>query len=328
MDPEELSEEARLAKEMQEVNELPEVKEMQEALRKLANQEDENSNIDEESTSTENSDENFESNEEPIFEAKRETKGDKYRKLQNDKYRALAEKEEALRRADRLEQMLKESLNSGTYHYGRNVYSELERAKEDKRRAIDEGDAEGLIEADVSINKALLAINELEKWGNESEVSNSSYEPEISNEVIYTEIANDWLDTHPYLQPHSRSYNPKVAEKVSEFVNYLDYNLQRNNESNAIFSEDYFNTIDNYIDSLRVSKKDNSKNIESLSNVSSVRNSSAYAKERPMSEEANLSKLELKIIENSASSPEEKKKMISDWIRNKKEDSKINRNRR
>ncbi len=213
-------------------------------------------------------------------------KNDKYRKLQNDKYRALAEKEEAVRRAAELEEMLKESLNSGTYHYGKSAYAELEKAKETKRRAFEAGDMDSYLEADIALIKSINAINELEKWTKENELTQQkpSYNTTpVSNDdysEVYEEIAKDWMDNHPYLQPNSKLYNPQLAGHITEFINELDNNLYRSNEADVIFTEEYFDTIDNYISSLnRPSRKDNSRHIESFSNVSGVRNSSLFNNE-------------------------------------------------
>ena len=243
----------------------------------------------EESQDQENESEEIEEPEEEeeitLKSPSKDKKGDKYRKLQNDKYRALAEKEEALQKLARMEAMLEESLSSGTYHYGRNVYSELDKAKSEFQRSFNEGDEKGLLEAQLALIKAQTAISDLEKWANENDnkkyyqnnnpVPNNYQQNNSYQESLYQEIANDWLDSHPYLKPYSRNYDPKLAGDVNSFINRLDNNLHRNNNDDAIFSEEYFYTIDNYINSLTTPKRDNSKDIESLSNVGGVRNSSS-----------------------------------------------------
>lgn len=204
----------------------------------------------------------------------KEKKHNKYKKLQNDKYRALAEKAAAEERVRELEQMLNESLSSGTYHYGKNVYSELDRAKEYKRKAIEEGDVDALIEADIALNKALNTIADLEKWAstNSPKESNQSFSDNIDNKVKQ-EMAYDWLDNHPYLQPTSRNYDVKLASQVAEFVNYLDNNLDKRNQRDIYYSPEYFDTIDNYIESLKGGAKKTSSNIDTLPPVGGVRNS-------------------------------------------------------
>lgn len=258
----------------------------------------------------------------------KDKKTDKYRKLQNDKYRALAEKEEALQRLAKMEAMLEESLSSGTYHYGRNVYSELDKAKSDFQRSFNEGDEKGLLDAQLALIKAQTAISDLEKWANENDnkkhyqnnnpVPDNAYQQSNAyQESLYQEIANDWLDSHPYLKPHSRSYDPKLAGDVNNFITRLDNNLHRNNNEDAIFSEEYFYTIDNYINSLTTPKRDNSKDIESLSNVGGVRNSSSagmVSKSQPKIQ-IKLTKEEKILADNAGVSH-------SDWLKYKIDDLK------
>lgn len=252
-------------------------------------EEEENQEVEETQDQQDESEEVREPEEEEEITLKspsKDKKIDKYRKLQNDKYRALAEKEEALQKLAEMEAMLEKSLSSGTYHYGRNVYSELDKAKSDFQKSFNEGDEKGLLDAQLALIKAQTAISDLEKWAAENDnkkyyqnndpVPDKSYQPNNTyQESLYQEIANDWLDLHPYLKPHSRNYDPKLAGDVNNFITRLDNNLHRNNNEDAIFSEEYFYTIDNYIKSLTTPKRDNSKNIESVSNVGGVRSSSS-----------------------------------------------------
>lgn len=279
----------------------------------------------------------------------REKKADKIRKLQNDKYRALAEKEDALQRLAEMEARLEESLSSGTYHYGKNVYAELDRAKANWQKTFNEGDEAGLMDAQLALIKAQQAVSELETWANQNDnksysqnntnyqnnnyvspnqfqnnnlvhnnfQSNNSYNP--YQESLHQEIANDWLDSHPYLKPQSRSYDPKLAGEVTNFINKLDNNLYRNNDADAIFSEEYFYTIDSYIKTLTASKRDNSRNLEALSNVSGVRNTSSGGtvnKSLPITE-VTLTKAEKIMADNAGVSHKQ-------WLKYKIEDLKNN----
>lgn len=320
------------------VNEINE--EPQESIQEEGNEEQEDNEI---------SDTPNETEEEIVLKSPyREKKADKIRKLQNDKYRALAEKEDALQKLAIMEAKLEESLSSGTYHYGKNVYAELDRAKANWQKTFNEGDEAGLMDAQLALIKAQHAVSELETWANQNDnksysqnntnyqnnnfvpqnqfqnnnleynnfQSNNSYNP--YQESLHQEIANDWLDSHPYLKPHSRSYDPKLAGEVTNFINKLDNNLYQNNDSDAIFSEEYFYTIDNYINQKR-SKRDNSKNLEAVSNVSGVRNTSSGGsvnKSLPISE-VTLTKAEKIMADNAGISHKE-------WLKYKIEDLKNN----
>ena len=219
--------------------------------------------------------------------------------------------------------MLSESLNSGTYHYGLNAYSELDRAKQSKKRAIEEGDIDALIESDIALNRALVAVNDLEKWTNENKQTKQSSKtalPAQTYNSLQHEIASDWLDNHNYLQPSSRNYDSKLAGQVAEFVNYLDSNLAQNNQMNAYLSEDYFNTIDNYIDEIKNRPPKEIKPPNTSSYVAGVRNSynSPSVSKAPSTTQIILNADEKKMCANAGISEKE-------WIKYKLEDLKGNK---
>lgn len=221
-----------------------------------------------------------------VSEEETETPKKKDKKLWKEikrKYQVMAEKEALLKENAQLKQMLEESLSSGTYHYGKSAYGDLERAKENKKRAIEEGNVDGLIEADLTLTKAMNAINDLEKWaytGNAKKPENPS---PVNNSLDYgeteTEIIADWLDDHPYLQPTSSKYNSTLANQVADFVNKLDATLEQNGQKDVYFSEDYFNAIDNYINNLKKNQTKAAKTSEAAAHVGGVRNS--YASSAP-----------------------------------------------
>lgn len=250
---------------------------------------------------------------------------DKVWKIKRSRYKALAEKREALEENARLKKMLAESLDSGTYHYSKTTYAELEKAKDFKKKTIEEGDVDGLIEADILLNKATYNVNELEKWQ-----SSSAQEPKIDNNPINeshneTEqaMATDWLDNHTYLQPNSVDYNKELAGEVSQFINYLDENLANNNQSDEYFSEQYFDVIDKYIgeaqhridDKLKTPKA--AKNLESADHIGSVRNSysSSSSSNSPSSKKLILTADERRMCANAGITEK-------DWLRYKLEDLK------
>jgi len=168
------------------------------------------------------------------------------------KFMAIAEKNAALEDNRKLRGLLENSMDSNTYHYGKNVNSDLEHAKLAKRRAIEEGDIDALMEADIALVKAANASAELEKWSvnNKQPVDNQDYANNSNTETVSevnNAIANDWLEEHPELQPSSKSYNRQLAERVNSFVHNLDSNLLNNGRQSEFFSQEYFNVIDGFI---------------------------------------------------------------------------------
>jgi hypothetical protein len=224
---------------------------------------------------------------EPVVE--KEKKKNKLWKEKRRKYQAIAEKQalyeenlilkEGIRERD---EMLKEALNSGTYHYGKSAYADLQRAKDNKKKAIEEGDLDSLLEADVALTKAIHTINDLEKWAysegqrKSGPAQYNNYEqPEYRFNEREQEIARDWLEDHEYLDPTSKKYDVNMATKVISFTQDLDANLQHRGAADVIFSEEYFDTINNYISTIKKESQKNSKNSNSVAPVGAVRNSYA-----------------------------------------------------
>lgn len=191
------------------------------------------------------------------------------------KYQIMAEKEALAKENAQLKQMLEESLSSGTYHYGKSAHAELERAKENKKRAIEDGDVDGLIEADLALTKAMNAINDLEKWAYTGKKTENP--TPVNNNLDYgeteAEIIADWLEDHPYLQPTSSKYNQAFANQVADFVDRLDNQIARNGQKDVYFSDEYFGAIDNYITTLKKGAGQAAKTVESAAHVGGVRNS-------------------------------------------------------
>jgi hypothetical protein len=225
--------------------------------------------------------------EEPIIEQKKEVKAWKEKKK---RYQAEAKVRQLEAEKEDLMRQLTESLNSGTYHYSRSAYADLERAKEQKKQALESGNVNEAIEADVALAKAVNTINEIEKWVYDSKINP---QPNVSRKEEYTaqqpaipieeqdEMVREWLEYHPYLDVNSTKYNKSLAVRVATFVNQLDANLAKNGQENMFYSPEYFETVDDYIEKAR-SELMKPKNVQSVSNVAGVRNSYASTTGKPI----------------------------------------------
>lgn len=246
---------------------------------------------------------------------------DKIWKIKRSRYKALSDLKKSEEENTRLKEMLAESLNSGTYHYGKNVYAELEKAKDLKKRAIEEGDIDASIEADISLNRAINNINELEKWSasesRQPQKQSENRPPVEDYDEIDREKAADWLEDHPELQPTSTQYNQTKANKVSEYINYLDQEIKARGQTHLLLSEEYFETLDRYIQDIdnrdRTEKK--RKSLSSV-NVGGVRNSYGNANGKPSKTiQMTLTADEKRICANGGISEKE-------WLKYKLEDLK------
>lgn len=209
-----------------------------------------------------------------------------------------------------LQQHLNEALNVGTYHYGKSIYGELEAAKEAKDKAIDDGDKRGLIDADIRINRIVNKIDELEKWGANpppAPVSPRPVSPPSPREV-YQDMAQDWLETHPYLQPTSPEYDKELAQKVSNYVVNLDRKLMNEGRKDLFYSPEYFADIDRSIEYLQ-SVESPKGNIGGF--VGGVRNTYPSATGRNIKSNQVLLSADEKIMAYNAGISE------SDWLKQK-----------
>lgn len=252
---------------------LAEIQQAMDEIERLKNQE-----FEEEEKSEEAEEEVENDKEEENSSPKKEKEVDQLWKMKKSKYRALAEKEALAQENIQLKQMLSESLNSGTYHYGKSAYVNLEIAKESKKKAIESGDIDALIESDIALTKAINTVNDLEKWvyteeQKKSQVPEYTEQQQYGYNEVQQEMAHDWLDNHSYLQPSSPNYNKKLANQVAGFINHLDTNLAENDEMDAFFSKPYFDTIEKYITSITNEPQKTTKNLESAGHVGGVRNS-------------------------------------------------------
>jgi len=210
-------------------------------------------------------------------------KEDKFWKIKKDKYRALAEKEALMRENLELKNMLDQALNSGTYHYGKSAQLDLEKAKESKKRALENGDIEALIEADDAIIKARTILNDLEKWSyNDKTNKQPTYQAPVQQPkenygytptLVEQEIANDWLESHSYLQPSSPDYNSKLANQVADYIESLNDYIEKTGKRDKYYSDEYFRTIDNYIGNIQSKSQKTAQHVESASHIGGVRNS-------------------------------------------------------
>lgn len=256
-------------------------------VKEVIEEDNNNSDNEEELKSSEDSQGNEEYEEE--LKSKKASKDEPKWKIKRDKFKVLAEKKALLdelsaERAEKeyLQQLLDESLQSGNYHYEQNTLAALERAKIKKKVGLEEGNADLLLEGDIEMNEALNNLREIKRANYNpppppsaiqynNYPSANTYDSSNNNE-IYEQLASSWLEKHEYLQPDSEEYNPRLAKQVWSYIKTIDDDYAKKNKAEGIFSDQYFDEIDNHIKDLRrISSKP--KTIDSGAPIGGVKNS-------------------------------------------------------
>jgi hypothetical protein len=183
------------------------------------------------------------------------------------KFKAIAERDAIAAERDEYKKMLKEALDSGSYHHAKSVDAELSMAKDLRRKAIENGDIDSMFKADEAYNKALIAKHEIDKWNyQQSNYKSNSDENRGDRSQTHTEqvnntlsplqqtMAQEWVESHPELNPESRSYDKNLAEKVAPYINNLESNINQSGQMQYLYSSEFFDMIDNYIDKVKTPK--------------------------------------------------------------------------
>ncbi len=214
---------------------------------------------------------------------------DKLWKVKRSFFKAKAEKRILEEKVAQLEGMLNQAEVAGTYQYGRNVYAELERAKEIAQKAIEEHDSKAFIEASTNLVNAQYKVNELEKLAAQNpnyQDNQQHYAPQVPYEDE-TEITEEWLSSHKELQPKSKYYNRALAESTYKIIHNLDYELDRAGRRDMYLTPEYFDYIERHIDDWKTKAAKKRKSLEGVSHVGGVRSSSINSQNNKSSGRSN-----------------------------------------
>ena len=296
--------------ELQDAEQLPEMQQSLTALRKLSQANDEEGIEEGEEEETVEEDEYADGEEEeteeaPEEEASKTKKTDKPWKVKKLNHRLMHEKKTIMAENAHLKKMLEEALNSSTNQFEKNAQTYLLEAKARKKAAIEDGDVDALIEADIMLGNALDNIKEINQWSAANSIPKAASEDQ---QRIYIEqnIANDWIEGHEELQADSESYDKALASKVSNFINKLDNSLTTNQRQDLYYSEEYFEAIDDFIERTQQKKANVSKRNNMVGSVRSGKGGSSASP----SVSGKLSKIESILAENMGVSSAE-------WLKQK-----------
>lgn len=168
--------------------------------------------------------------------------------IQKEKYQALDELQKLREENEQLRKMADLSTQSAIINYDMTVKQRLERAKQLKTQAIESGDVNAQIEADVELSSAVGEMQKANDWklqkSYQDQQINETYQQ--PPEVINQKEINRWVNENAWLSPNNEDYDEELANKMNVVTDSLDSHLFRTGQAHLRFTREYFNELDAY----------------------------------------------------------------------------------
>jgi hypothetical protein len=215
---------------------------------------------------------------------KRSSDKTRINQIQREKYQALDELNRTKSELDRVKKMAELTAEAASRHYDDNVLQRLERARQLKAQAIESGDVQAQVDADMEMASATNEFQNLNAWkAQQSFKIQNDYVPQYDDSAQKDYEAQKWVTENSWIHPDSEDYNEDLAEQVSLYCDAMDVNLYRSGYADKIRSPEYFHQINKHI--YELTKKGYGQKRElamrsTRSPVSPVRNSYSHQGER------------------------------------------------
>lgn len=218
--------------------------------------------------------------------------------IQREKYQALdalnrmrEENEHLKRLATDLNYKAEESDSAAMLHYDNSINRKLEQAKAKKLQAIENGDIQSQLDADVEIAEATSELQQIKSWKVKQELREQQKQHQEAYYQQYPQqqqvnpsfdesSAYKWLDENPWFVPQSEHYNPELVNAVSDYSEKVENYLYRAGRPDLIMSPEYFQEINNYVNHIQSSGRNQLSMKPSRAGVSPVRGGISQSQSR------------------------------------------------
>lgn len=176
---------------------------------------------------------------------KRDSSKTRINQIQREKYRALHELDQMRSENEQLKQMVDVSSKASLKQYEEGVIRRVERARQMKSSAIESGDVQAQVDADMEMSLAANEMHSFSNWKAQQQVQ-EQYAPQRQPAPAYVEnapILNEWVQQNQWFHPESESYDEEMADHVHNYSLALNQELSRMGGQNTIMSPQYFAEI-------------------------------------------------------------------------------------
>jgi len=168
--------------------------------------------------------------------------------IQREKFQALEQARRLAEENERLKSMVAESSAAATKHYADKVLTQLEQAKKMKLEAIEQGDAQALIEADQALSRATYAEQELQRDYAQRQYESQNYQQQArQQEDSYFQaderVAQQWASANEWFDEGSDNYDAELSSYAQSQSEQLDQQLMNQGRGHVIGSQAYFDEI-------------------------------------------------------------------------------------
>lgn len=170
--------------------------------------------------------------------------------LHEERARLLAENELLRRQSDT-------SAQAALTQYQTSAVERLDRAKQIKAQAIESGDINAQIEADIALTSAVTDYSKIADWQasenvrqeqeyNYAEIERQRQQMEADvyrstpPEVLNRQVAETWVAQNPWWDINSRQYDPSRAKVAEEVLDLLDRSYTGQGMRHMMLSSEYF----------------------------------------------------------------------------------------
>jgi len=218
---------------------------------------------------TENEDKSVEYNIEdiPLDESEKEAIQEKKQKQRDPlktqlnrerraKYEALAEANRLKEELERVRQTAALTAQAAERHYDDNVMQNLERARQLKAQAIESGDSQAIVDADIALSAAVGEMQQLNSWKVQQGIRNQQQSQQQSYQNVAPEVANEleirrWGEENTWFNPQSEDYDEDLAKEAQLYSDLMEVELRRHGMNHLIYSPEYFDTLNTHVNTLR-----------------------------------------------------------------------------
>jgi len=221
----------------------------------------------------------------------------------------------------RLRELGERTERAATIGWEGGIKSEMDLVKRHLKESYDNGDTESIVNAQAKLAELSAKLNDVEryKYQQEDNLKQRQNQPKQPVQEYEDEDYDlnphraDFVERNDFLSPHSINHDPRRAEELVNFSNFLNAKLIRQGKGSLIDTPNYYAALDKYV------QENFMKNAPVLRKTSSkvIPVSSGSSNRIPLSKDYNLSSEERTMAKTLGMPTEEYKKFLLEGMQEK-----------